>query len=87
MKNGQNELKKFLKNRKSLCTKNTSNEDTDLSNVSSPEPSTSCNTHNTSDTDSHSTSDTDSEVEASKNQVSGTGKYTSDNNHYMSPVI
>lgn len=79
MKNGQNELKKFLKNRKYLCTKNNSNEDTDLSNLSSPEPNTSYNTHNTSDIDS--------EVEASKNQVSSIGKYTSDNNHYMSPVI
>ncbi|XP_071575505.1 uncharacterized protein [Temnothorax nylanderi] len=61
MKNGQNELKKYLKNRKYLCTKNNSNEDTDLSNLSSPESSTSYNTH--------STSDTDSEVEASKNEV------------------
>ncbi|XP_071581246.1 uncharacterized protein [Temnothorax nylanderi] len=61
MKNGQNKLKKYLKNRKYLCTKNNSNEDTDLSNLSSPESSTSYNTH--------STSDTDSEVESSKNEI------------------
>ncbi|XP_071580383.1 uncharacterized protein [Temnothorax nylanderi] len=52
MKNGQNELKKFLKNRKYLCTKNNNNEDTDLSNLSSSEPNTSYSTHSTSDTDS-----------------------------------
>ncbi|XP_071581971.1 uncharacterized protein [Temnothorax nylanderi] len=52
MKNGQNELKKFLKNRKYLCTKNNNNKDTDLSNLSSSEPNTSYSTHSTSDTDS-----------------------------------
>ncbi|XP_071632079.1 uncharacterized protein [Temnothorax longispinosus] len=77
-KNGQNELKKYLKNRKYLYTKNNNNEDTDLSNLSSSEFSTSYSTH--------SMSDTDPEVEASKNQASGTGKYTSNNNHYMSPI-
>ncbi|XP_071634176.1 uncharacterized protein [Temnothorax longispinosus] len=60
-KNGQNELKKYLKNRKYLYTKNNNNEDTDLSNLSSSEFSTSYSTH--------SMSDTDPEVEASKNQI------------------
>lgn len=92
MKNGQEELKKFLKKRKYLCAENNGNEDImDLAYPFSPQPSTSYNTYSTSDTDSEISPqklNIKRQLAASKNQVSDTGKYTdtSDTEHDM-PVI